>query len=75
MTYLYELELLSKKAELTLVETRIADRQSELATELDAILEFQSRYVSNVSVLYRTLDQIQAEIAVLLAAGIPEPPA
>ncbi|MFN5275526.1 MAG: hypothetical protein ACK6AO_11350 [Planctomycetota bacterium] len=75
MTYLYELELLSKKAELTLVETRIADRQSELATELDAILEFQSRYVSNVSVLYRTLDQIQAEIAVLLVAGIPEPPA
>jgi hypothetical protein len=75
MTYSYELELLSKKAELTLVETRIADRESELAYELDAILEFQSRYVSNVGVLYWTLDQIHAEIAVLLADGIPEPPA
>ena len=74
MTQVHEFDLHCKKAELIRIQARIAYRESELESELVAIIDFQSRYTSCVGSLQQTLDHIHTEIATLLAVGTTEPP-
>ena len=67
-----ELELAKKKAELTTFESRLSQRELELATFQAELHAFERRYVRVVGIRYAELDEIEAQIAELLASQRPK---
>ena len=69
-----EVELDAKKAELSDLETKLVDRELDLVSETAAVRAFESVYINRVGVIYAELDEINSEIAAILARRSPEEP-
>jgi DnaJ-domain-containing protein 1 len=67
-----EQELEQKKAALSVLEAELADDELELSTLKAELHAFEIRYLKIVGVKYAKLDEIEAEIAELLAAATPD---
>src|SRR5437867_3121215 len=67
-----ELELEKKKAELGELESQLSQRELELATLQAELHAFERRYLRIVGVRYAELDEIEAQIAELLARQRPQ---
>ena len=70
-----EEELARLQARLADLEEELADRELDLATRRRELLDFQTRYLAIVGTRLAELDQLEAQIAVLLAAREPSPEA
>lgn len=66
-----ERELIKKLAELTTLETALAQRELDLATLHAELRAFERRYIHIVGVRYAELDEIEARIAEALAQFNP----
>jgi hypothetical protein len=66
-----EVELDAKRAELSMLQNQLVDKELELATRESTFAEFRQRYLKTVGVKYSELDHIEAEIAERLAARSP----
>jgi hypothetical protein len=66
-----EIELEKKKAQLTLVEGALAQRELEFATVKAELERFEQRYLYHVGRLYVELDEIEALIAEAYARANP----
>lgn len=69
-----EVELDAKKSELTELETKLFDRELDLVSETAAVRAFESVYINRVGVIYAELDEINSEIAAILAERSPKEP-
>jgi len=67
-----EIELQQKKAELTVLEAELADKELELETLMVSLDVFEVRYKRIVGVRYAELDGIEAKIAEELARRNPK---
>jgi len=70
-----EEELARLRARLADLQDELADRELDLATRRRELLDFQLRYLAIVGVRLAELDQLEAQIAALLAARQPSPEA
>lgn len=67
-----EEELARKRAELTLLESQLAERELDLATSRGVLRAFEGRYLRIVGIRYAQLDKIEAQIAEYLATLKPK---
>ncbi len=67
-----EIELQQKKAEVTVLEAELADKELELETLMVRLDVFEFRYKRIVGVRYAELDEIEAKIAEELARRNPK---
>ncbi len=58
-----ELELETKKTQLSALEAELIQRELDLATLRAELSDFESRYLGTVGILYAELDEIEAQIA------------
>lgn len=70
-----EEELARLQARLADLKEELADRELDLATRRRELLDFQTRYLAIVGTRLAELDQLEAQIAALLAAREPSPEA
>lgn len=70
-----EEELARLRAHLAELQEELADRELDLATRRRELLDFQTRYLAIVGTRLAELDQLEAQIAALLAAQAPSPEA
>ena len=70
-----EEELARQKARLADLEDELADRELALATRRRELADFQTRYLGVVGVRMAELDQLEAQIAAILAARERSPEA
>lgn len=66
-----EREVERKRAELAALESGLAERELELATLQAELKVFEQRYLAIVGVRYAGLDEIEAQIAQILARRTP----
>jgi hypothetical protein len=69
-----EVELDAKKSELSDLETKLVDRELDLVSETAAVRAFESVYINRVGVIYAELDEVNSEIAAILAERSPKEP-
>lgn len=69
-----EVELDAKKTELSDLETKLVDRELDLVSETAAVRAFESVYINRVGVIYAELDEVNSEIAAILAERSPKEP-
>lgn len=58
-----ERELDTKRATLAALETELAERELDLATLQATLRAFEARYVRTIGILFRELDELNAQIA------------
>lgn len=69
-----ERELEKKQDEFAALESKLAQRELDLATLQAELRAFERRYLSIVGVKYAELDEIEAQIAEILARRTPRDP-
>jgi len=69
--YGVESELNIRRAELSIARSQIADRELELITILESLIDFRSRYSSVLRDLYQRLDHLNHEISKLTTDNDP----
>lgn len=60
-----ERELENKRAQLTVLETELAQHEPNLATLKAELTVFETRYLREVGIFYAELDEIEAQISEL----------
>lgn len=66
-----EVEIEAKQSELNELERLSEERELELSNLADALKSFEDDYLTRVGALYVELDEINSEVAALLAARFP----
>jgi hypothetical protein len=69
-----EVELDAKKSELSDLETKLVDRELDLVSETAEVRAFESVYIDRVGLIYAELDEVNSEIAAILAERSPTEP-
>jgi len=69
-----ERELETKRAELSALETVLAEREVELASLRAELGSFERKYLAEVGLRYAELDELRAQVAERIAAGHPGDP-
>ena len=66
-----ERELVAKKADLSVLETQLAQRELDLSTLHGELHAFEQRYLRIVGVKFAEIDELEAEIAEALSRRSP----